>query len=291
MGEEGLLNQIDYPDHSSNFVTFLIPGLIDYGNLHSSEQPALVALAEVIKEKVGKDKRREIDELVELLYPQGGCNEIRYRLLLVRLFFEINRPEVYEIIQWVECCYQRELPVNLAGLDLSGLIFEAESFSKKGLSNAIMRGAVLEKTVLRGINLANADLRGAILDDADLFGSDLTHANLARASLQHTNLSNVIFCRTCLYHANLRDAQFINGSKEEERQRQEQILEQSLDQLDFNDYTVLPNGEMWTPNINLKSALFVHNRPKEYIDMPETDDEPQVRNKWKPDQKSFILST
>ncbi len=85
----------------------------------------------------------------------------------------------------------RNIKLNLRGLDLRSL----------DLSGANLRGAELSSADLEGANLVNAKLEGATLISSNLQGVDLMGAKLAGANLSKANLRSA-----SLYEANLQGA-------------------------------------------------------------------------------------
>ena len=87
-----------------------------------------------------------------------------------------------------------------------------ELAAKKWLYDGTARGASLWRANLQDVYLTNADLQGADLNRANLRGAKLTKANLCGARLLDADL-----------------------------------LEVRLDGAQFDEETVLPDGENWTP--------------------------------------------
>jgi hypothetical protein len=109
-------------------------------------------------------------------------------------------------------------PINLAGVDLTGLSFAGgnyenadfesarlanTNFQKVALSGALLFDADLQGSDLREANLTGADLRGSKLEDAKLGGAILHNTHLERASFLRARLPGTDFSG-----ANLEDAHF-----------------------------------------------------------------------------------
>ena len=77
------------------------------------------------------------------------------------------------------------MPLNLIGVDLSGLDLRNFNFS-----NAILRNANLSESNLSGVNLESADLEGANLTATDLTGAQLNKTNLRHVDLTATKVSD-----------------------------------------------------------------------------------------------------
>ncbi|MGP1385583.1 MAG: pentapeptide repeat-containing protein [Thainema sp.] len=123
---------------------------------------------------------------------------------------------------------------NLAGADLSGLIFREAWLNRANLRNANLRGtdfsgatyleeadlrgadlsgalfqatiaeqANFTEAVLRGVNFQYANLSGANLSNADLQGAVMENTNLSGANLSGTNLEGVTLAHADLTGANL----------------------------------------------------------------------------------------
>jgi hypothetical protein len=125
------------------------------------------------------------------------------------------------------------------------------------LAKANLAGADLSKADLRGVNMVeahleeaqlnNADLREASLGFAQLRGANLSHANLEHTRLGGANLEGANLSYTNLAHgeafsANLHGAHLHNANLQETRLRG----------ANFNEKTVLPCGNCWSHQTDLR---------------------------------------
>lgn len=94
--------------------------------------------------------------------------------------FQYSLSNVSQQIPWFEAMRRQSLahPLNLTGLDLSGM-----DLCGVNLRFANLEGANLAHADLRGAALYGANLRGAILAEANLNGAQLSEANLQQAEI------------------------------------------------------------------------------------------------------------
>ncbi len=84
-------------------------------------------------------------------------------------------------VNWSSCNKEGQ---NLAGLDLTGVIFKSSQ-----MSGAILSRSRLDQSDLAYANLSRAELSQVSLRSASLVGANLRMANLRGANLQNTDLS------------------------------------------------------------------------------------------------------
>lgn len=82
-----------------------------------------------------------------------------------------------------------QIPIILAGADLSGMDLMGVDFNKALLPKANLSGTQLNEADLRGAELLGIDLSGANLRRAKLGGANLFGAKLVKADLQEATLS------------------------------------------------------------------------------------------------------
>lgn len=105
---------------------------------------------------------------------------------------------------------------------------------------AVLRGETLIRANLQGVNLAYIDLRETVLiwaglQEAILTGSDLRGAVLFRANLQGADLTGSDLRQAYLMKANLQEA--------------------CLDAARFDTNTILPDGSLWNPDVDLSCFI------------------------------------
>jgi uncharacterized protein YjbI with pentapeptide repeats len=154
-----------------------------------------------------------------------------------RLFTDDFHKTRDDVEQWLKLYNRIGKAPELAGAKLAELDLSHIDFAGANLTDADLRYTNLSQTNLQGANLFLADLQSANLSqanlqDALLFGADLQAADLSQANLRSVDLSG-----TDLQGANLREADLQNAA---------------LDEVDFDETTVLPDGTLWAPGVNLK---------------------------------------
>jgi len=120
----------------------------------------------------------------------------------------------------------------LAGKDLSGLDLQRFDLSARDLSFANFWGAELSYTEFEASDLTAVDFTDAVLRGANLRGAILLNSNLTGAVLRGASFANANLENANLTASELTDADLL-GTK-------------------FNDSTILPNGEPWTSEIDMK---------------------------------------
>ena len=121
---------------------------------------------------------------------------------------------------------------NLQGANLFAADLQGASLLGTHLQWANLMATKLQRAKLRFAKLQGADLIAAKLQEADLMQSNLQGANLGTANLQRANLNSTKLKETNLRRANLQDA--------------------NLDQAQFDENTILPDGNYWTSDTDLK---------------------------------------
>lgn len=116
--------------------------------------------------------------------------------------------------------------IDLTGADLRGAYFGESDLVKARLSKAD-----LSDSNLRDIRLADADLTGAVLRRAHMAGADLRGALLRSADLSGANLWQALCHAADLTGADLTGANLIG--------------------VQFNSHTILPDGQLWSVDIDL----------------------------------------
>lgn len=111
----------------------------------------------------------------------------------------------------------------LKGARLSGANLEGAD-----LRNANLEGAELSATNLKSSNLQNVNFRSC-----DLYGTNFENSNLAFSDFQEAQLISAHLNSCLLYDANLKSAYVYDVT--------------------FDENTMLPNGDKWTKNTDLKA--------------------------------------
>lgn len=109
---------------------------------------------------------------------------------------------------------------------------------------------------LQGAMLDNANLRGALLGGADLqratlLGANLQEASLAKANLQSTDLQLADLQNANLEKANLQNADLRGANLQGARLIGANLEMASLRHATFDETTVLPDGAVWTPGVDM----------------------------------------
>lgn len=94
---------------------------------------------------------------------------------------------------------------------------------------------LLEKGILRTIRLSGLDLHGVDLSFIDVQGGQVAGVNLSGATLSFSNLSGANLQGSDLRGADLRHAL---------------LLDADLQDVQFDETTVLPDGTGWTPHVD-----------------------------------------
>jgi hypothetical protein len=116
---------------------------------------------------------------------------------------------------------------DLEGANLQRALLSEADLTNADLMNADLRGTQLNYIQFDGATLANANLNGADLQYAGLQGASLYDAELDGAHLDYADLRGC-----CLLYANL--------------------LRATLNSARFDETTILPDGEKWTPMTDLR---------------------------------------
>lgn len=132
--------------------------------------------------------------------------------------------------------------VNLknAGLvltDFQEAILRVAKLQQAELIEANLQKAFLADANLREVNLTNANLRGAWLMGSNLLKAKMFNVDLQDADLREANLQGVWLMGSNLVKANLRDAN---------------LQDAMLGSNEFSSETILPNGEYWTSDSDMK---------------------------------------
>ncbi|HEX2619651.1 MAG TPA: pentapeptide repeat-containing protein [Phototrophicaceae bacterium] len=167
--------------------------------------------------------------------------------------------------------------VNLQGANLRNVNLQGADLSKLELQGLHLEDANLQEANLLEANLQEAylgaaDLQKANLQDANLQGANLRKANLQEAYLGLANLQRAILFRARLQNANLWRANLQEADLEHARLQGVDLSSASLLHAylgeDFNSpeldkTTILPDGNFWTPETDLKKFTNPRNKPDE----------------------------
>jgi len=151
--------------------------------------------------------------------------------------------------------------VQRAAVGSGGLQMRAASLSQTDLSGQDLKWADLSEADLRQANLSGADLLGADLSNADLGeanlesavlrGADLSGAKAGKAVLAQADLHWAVLRNTDLSEADLRGAD-LQGADLENANLDGANLEGADMRKVHIAGAVLPDGSVWSPNINLR---------------------------------------
>jgi uncharacterized protein YjbI with pentapeptide repeats len=143
--------------------------------------------------------------------------------------------------------------VHLLGLNLNDT-----SFLQTDLSDARLEGAQMQNT-----DLEAANLEGAVLDGATMIRARFSSANLRCARIRRANLNFAVLAYAHLDHADLTGTLLYNTDFTESN-LEAAILPGSLQ---FNEYTILPDGNRWTPDTDMvKFTDPKHPQFKRYVE-------------------------
>lgn len=131
--------------------------------------------------------------------------------------------------------------VNLTQADLSHFDLRDAVLSAANLSEADLSDAILGRANLRFADLSDANLNEADLFHANLFGAGLSNANLRFAFLGDANLGRANLSGANLRFADLRAANLGDAD----------LTGADLTGARFDENTVLPDSNHWTPDSNL----------------------------------------
>ncbi len=144
-------------------------------------------------------------------------------------YWEVDNPDAFLPEGDIE---ETIVHVNLAGKDLAGMIMIDLNLSERDLSSAILWGAELSYTRFVNSDLSEADLTDAVLQGANFRGALLKNSNLTGANLRDANLGDAN-----LEYANLTSAE---------------LSKADLMRATLNHSTILPDGEPWSSDVDLK---------------------------------------
>jgi len=167
---------------------------------------------------------------------QGESDDVNFARQLIADFAKTQtRPIVAEMFG--------KGPVNLAGIDLSGIHFVGVDLSQANFDGANLSGASFEKSNLHLATFAKSNLTGAKFISTDLGLVKFVESNLTRASFKHVEFSGVEFI-----DAVLREADFSG-----EKLNQVQITKSNLCLANFRGAEL---GMLNLSNMNLRGADF-----------------------------------
>ena len=86
------------------------------------------------------------------------------------------------------------LSIDVASLDLTGLVADSATLRNSNFDGCILTGANFRNANLSNANFRNADLRGADFGNADLEGADFAAADLRGSNLTGCSLFGTTFC-------------------------------------------------------------------------------------------------
>ena len=138
------------------------------------------------------------------------------------------------------------------------------ALSGAALEGADLSGANLDWANLKGARLFGANLSGASLWGANLVGADLAEANLHKAMLRRANLSGAR-----LMDASLHEAHLISANLRRSHLYAADLRQAILTRAEFNEHTILPDGNKWTPDTNM--GRFTN--PEQNDDEDENEDD------------------
>jgi hypothetical protein len=169
-----------------------------------------------------------------------------------------------------------DLILQMGSPDNAFAIEAVRLLRQKGwLTDGSLRGANLAKANLAHADLSNADLRGvnlveahleeALLNNADLREASLgfaqlQDANLSHANLEHTRLGGANLAGANLSHTNLAHGEAFSANLHGAHMHNANLQETRLRGAAFNEKTVLPCGNSWTEDTNLRK----YTQPKEW---------------------------
>ena len=133
--------------------------------------------------------------------------------------------------EWLYNAKPGSVDMRSARLEGANLIlsdFTKSSFEHAKLDSAILAHATLDDVSFKFGSLRNADLTGASLMSAIFVGTNLEGACLVNANLENTIFDNYVI-----------------------ELKSEECADETKSKLFYN-FTILPNGEKWNPDTNLK---------------------------------------
>jgi hypothetical protein len=140
---------------------------------------------------------------------------------------------------------------DLTEANLKGVDFYEASLEGTNFVDADLETAILSRANLKGANLFLVRLQEADLSLANLEGANLSIANLKGAGLFEANLQNSDLEGARLISANLKGANLQDAILDSANFENAYLKEANFDGASFNAFTVLPNGQSWTPDIDL----------------------------------------
>jgi hypothetical protein len=174
---------------------------------------------------------------------------------------------------------------------------QLDLFTDANLTGVNLEGAPLIGAVLRNTNFWHANLKRTWFTYADLRGAHLKHANLQNAYLDYANLQNTFcwyanFSGASLREANLEGVEFVDPDwkklpafafdKLAKQGRIEMDDDTSSEEMKllgeltaqiwhavFDENTILPDGQKWNPNIDLKR--FTHRNHPDFWRSTDTN--------------------
>lgn len=147
---------------------------------------------------------------------------------------------------------------SLQGTDLRAAHLEDARLWKADLQGANMQWAKLKKANLNGSTLVGTNLTQANLQTAKLGGADLRGANLFEAKLY----------RAVMHGADVRYATLDGAHLEGARLEGANLLGASLANVFIDEFTVLPDGQAWSPETDL--ARFTDAQHPQFWQPPVT---------------------
>ena len=139
---------------------------------------------------------------------------------------------------------------------LKARYLRSANLQNANLSHVNLQGSFLADANLQNATLFHTNLSFTNLHQADLFSARLLSATLYSANLSMTNLQNVLLQETNLElaqlgRANLRGAILWKANMKGSNLEYAYLREANLSEAEFDKNTILPDGEIWTPDTDM----------------------------------------
>ena len=150
---------------------------------------------------------------------------------------------------------------NLSEANLNGgymwfTDFRMSVMEKIDLSNAYMYEAdlgwsKLHEANLSGAKLVKANFIAAEMSDINLQGASLLDAFLGGVTLSHANISNANLRKASLIYAYMKNANLSGADLRVTDLTEADLTGVNLYGCNFNENTILPDGNLWTPDTDM----------------------------------------
>ncbi len=141
--------------------------------------------------------------------------------------------------------------VNLYKANLSHSLIWGCDMREAKLGYLELNQAKIGDTDLSGAKLWFANFNRALVFRSNFENADLSNTNLLEAKFDQSNLNHAQITNAKLHNVSLVKASLHNADLQFSNMQGADLLEAELNNAQFNEYTILPDGTHWTPDTDL----------------------------------------